>query len=39
MTDFIAGLFYAIVYGYAAFASIMLPMIVYALIKRVWRMK
>ena len=39
MTDFITGLFYATTYGYTAFASIMLLLIVYALIKRVWRGK
>jgi len=39
MNDFIAGLFYATVYGYAAFASIMFPMIVYALVKQIWRGK
>lgn len=39
MTDFITGLFYATTYGFAAFAAIMLPLIAYALIKRVWRGK
>ena len=39
MTDFLTGLFYGFAYGFAVFAAIMLPMIAYALIKRVWRGK
>ena len=38
MTDQLTALLLGFAFGYAAFAAFMLPIIAYALIKRVWRM-